>query len=669
MKNYMKRPGIFRKTVVIAAGFFMLFAASSALQADQHNWDGGSGVDSNWSSSANWVGDSPPSSSGDNLWLSGSNRMTMNNNFVGYSFADITMWPSAPPMTISGNQFTLTGTLKNQSGLNVINNDIILSGTPVFDLTNLALQDFTYNGVLSGSGNFYKTGTNKLYMNSAATYEGSTTLNLGFLYPGADNIFPDTTDLTINNGGKLMLESYSDTVASVTLNGGTITGSGTLTSTGTYDIKYGTIDANLAGTAGLTKSGSSSGAYIWEPLTYTGTTTVTQGNLSCVVADALPSSLVLVVNGGTFTRNGAYTAQSVTVESGTIQGGVLTCDAGYDVESGMISGGKFAGTGGLRKTTSGTFQIDWDSTYTGPTTISAGTLKLYASNALSDSTAVSIANGAVFDLYSKSDTVGSVAGEGDVSMAGSNAHLITGADNSSTTFSGVISEQIQPGSKVTKVGSGNWTLSGTNTYTGATTVSAGTLTVNGSIAGSSTTVAEGASLKGSGTVGPLTLNGTIQPGNSIGTMNINGNTSWDPGGAYEWEIDDAEGSAGSAPGWDLQSITGILDITATDISPFSIDITSLDGLDIANFSNTSNYTWLIASASGGVTNFAIDKFDLDYSAFTNDIGAGSFSIENDTNDINLKFTGAGGEVPEPSTFLLLLPLMFFLRRFYKKSKS
>ena len=78
------------------------------------------------------------------------------------------------------------------------------------------------------------------------------------------------------------------------------------------------------------------------------------------------------------------------------------------------------------------------------------------------------------------------------------------------------------GGGLTKSGNGTLTLSGTNSYTGATTVSAGTLLVSGSISGSTVTV-NGGTLGGSGgTVGAATVNsgGTLAPGASIGTLNF-----------------------------------------------------------------------------------------------------------------------------------------------------
>src|SRR5262245_7924413 len=116
-------------------------------------------------------------------------------------------------------------------------------------------------------------------------------------------------------------------------------------------------------------------------------------------------------------------------------------------------------------------------------------------------------------------TAGSIEGAG-VYFLSPNA-LTVGGNNRSTTVSGVITG---PGSLI-KTGTGILALSGTNTYTGTTTVDAGVLIVNGSIASSSlTTVNSGAVLLGSGTVGSTVVNagGFLVPGNSPGTMTVAG---------------------------------------------------------------------------------------------------------------------------------------------------
>ncbi|MFN9916365.1 MAG: autotransporter-associated beta strand repeat-containing protein, partial [Pirellulaceae bacterium] len=96
---------------------------------------------------------------------------------------------------------------------------------------------------------------------------------------------------------------------------------------------------------------------------------------------------------------------------------------------------------------------------------------------------------------------------------------MTAATGGTTTFSGNISNA----GGIAKVGAGTVILSGTNSYTGATTVSAGTLVIDGnqSSATGAMTVASGATLGGSGTVGAETTcpGGCFQtPGNGRGSL-------------------------------------------------------------------------------------------------------------------------------------------------------
>jgi fibronectin-binding autotransporter adhesin len=206
------------------------------------------------------------------------------------------------------------------------------------------------------------------------------------------------------------------------------------------------------------------------------------------------------------------------------------------------------GTTSVNSIGSGTTYISGSNTYTGSTNINSGKLVVYNSGALGNNSAVTVAAGAMLESLDNL-AIGSLAGGGTVKLdTGSGGYILTvGGDNTSTLFSGVITDD----SYLTKIGSGTLTLSGNNTYTGATVISNGRLVVNGSIANSGITVNAGGALGGSGTLGSITLNGgTLAPGNSIGTMNVAGNVNF-AGGVYQVEVDAAGNSdhinaAGSA---------------------------------------------------------------------------------------------------------------------------
>jgi fibronectin-binding autotransporter adhesin len=219
-------------------------------------------------------------------------------------------------------------------------------------------------------------------------------------------------------------------------------------------------------------------------------------------------------------------------------------------------------------------------------------------------------------------------------------------------------------------------LTGSSSYTGGTWVHAGTLVVTGGVAASSTvrvdagatfdvsaqaggyTVASGQTLAGNGTVaGSVTVGGeaTLAPGASPGTLTVTGNATLGPGGNYNWQVYDVTGTAGAAGGWDLVSVGGVLDVASTSATPFKLNLWSLAGVgpdvngNAINWSATTSGTWRIASAVGGITNFAADKFVINVSAtngtagFSNPLSGGTFSLVQSGNDLNLLFT----PVPPP----------------------
>jgi autotransporter-associated beta strand protein/T5SS/PEP-CTERM-associated repeat protein len=103
---------------------------------------------------------------------------------------------------------------------------------------------------------------------------------------------------------------------------------------------------------------------------------------------------------------------------------------------------------------------------------------------------------------------------------------------------------------LSKAGPGTLILTGASTYTGATTINGGTLIVNGSIANSPVTVNAGATLAGTGTVGPTTINsgGIFAPGNSPGTMTVAGNLAFQSGALYLVQIDPSTASRANVSG-------------------------------------------------------------------------------------------------------------------------
>ena len=141
-------------------------------------------------------------------------------------------------------------------------------------------------------------------------------------------------------------------------------------------------------------------------------------------------------------------------------------------------------------------------------------------------------NGGIFNLNGNTQTVGALSGAGGT-IGWAPARSRPTAPN--TTWRA----QITGTGGLTKQGLGTLNLTGTNTYTGPTSVMAGTLAVNGSLT-SNVTVGAAGTLGGNGTItGLVTNNGIIAPGNSIGTLTINGNFVQSAGSIYQVQVNPA----------------------------------------------------------------------------------------------------------------------------------
>jgi hypothetical protein len=132
---------------------------------------------------------------------------------------------------------------------------------------------------------------------------------------------------------------------------------------------------------------------------------------------------------------------------------------------------------------------------------------------------------------------------------------------------------------------------------------------------------------------------------------------WQAGSTYSWEIDNATGAAGT--NWDLFSVTGALDMSALN-SGAKMNLV-LSSLSLANFSTSTEYTWVIAKA-GSFTGYDDDNtnltslFDIDTANFNGGLLAnlptGGFQVVTGTDSSNLRTLNLMA-IPEPSTGSML----------------
>src|SRR6185503_6926217 len=237
-------------------------------------------------------------------------------------------------------------------------------------------------------------------LSGSNTYSGATNVNVGTLALGANNVLADTTPVTVASGATLDMGTFSDTVGSLTLNSGSLNGSGTLTAA-TYDLNGGTVNANLgAGTLNqlsntTTLNGTADAA----------TVNVNGGTLALGADDRLNDTATVTVASAATLDMGTFsdTVGSFTLNSGSLNGsGTLTAST-YDLNGGTVNADLGAGTlNQLSNTTTlnGTAGA-------GTVNVAGGTLALGSNDRLADSATVTVASAATLNMSTFSDTVGS----------------------------------------------------------------------------------------------------------------------------------------------------------------------------------------------------------------------------------------------------------------------
>jgi autotransporter-associated beta strand protein len=254
-----------------------------------------------------------------------------------------------------------------------------------------------------------------------------------------------------------------------------------------------------------------SGNRVWTP------DTQSTKNWAHVVAgtatDFIENDAILFddrVNSGTASFSG-----TVNLSSGNVMPFSVTFNNSGSVSYTIAGNAAITGFASLTLNGSGRVTLLNNNTYTGLTSINAGTLSEGVNNALG--TANVTVNGGVFNLTGHSDSVGVVTL--------TSGTIVGGSLTSTAGFnvaSGSISTVLAGSATLTQsTAGGSVTLAAANTYTGLTTVSAGTLTegVNNAIAAGSVTICGGVlNLTGhSDSVGVVTLTGGAIAGGTLTT--------------------------------------------------------------------------------------------------------------------------------------------------------
>ncbi|EDR6921661.1 AIDA autotransporter-like protein ShdA, partial [Salmonella enterica subsp. enterica] len=426
-------------------------------------------------------------------------------------------------ITINGNAMNPDAfiTVVGQKNVNDTHYDLVETLTWYADRDNAAIDahgtfnladaddSFTVNTVLenvdANSGwngqSLTKTGAGTLILNAENTYTGSTTISEGTLIAtnvealGTGNV-TDNATLEMNTGGDfdnaisgsgqvvksgdetLTLSGANSYTGGTTISGGTLVasnvealGSGDVTDNATLELNTGgDFDNNIGGTGSVVKSGDKtltlSGAN-----SYTGGTTISGGTLVVSNVEALGS-------------------------------GDVTDNATLEMNTGGDFANNIGGTGSVVKSGDKTLTLSGANSYTGGTTISGGTLVANNVNALGSG---DVTDNATLEMNTGGDFANNIGGTGSVVKSGDKTLTLSGANSytGGTTISGgtlvatnvdalgtgnvtdnatlelntggTFDNAIGGTGSVVKSGDKTLTLSGANSYSGATTISGGTL--------------------------------------------------------------------------------------------------------------------------------------------------------------------------------------------------
>ncbi|MEX1048735.1 MAG: autotransporter-associated beta strand repeat-containing protein [Akkermansiaceae bacterium] len=710
-----KQPAIRRFTHFMCAGSAAALLTSHSAHAGTITWDSANATTTSWALGSNWIGGNAPVA-GDDVVITadGTQDPTDNSAYTEIALNSLTKQGANDLTVTSSLQVGAGGVYNNGSSGNLFLKTMTLTANQTWrgaagiyvNVVNSEAFKMTFEGVgmrFDGNSPSWSGGLDiRTTVNMSGGFAGSTTSTP--YGTGTVTLINRMTDGTTRTDPILQFASAASNLSLATatilpndivlsaLTAGNFTFNQSQDAATLAGGHWYNLTGNITGNGGVLLLKNSKG--VSAPVTYilsgTNTTTaqiVLEGdhvNLALGNVNAMQgATLHMNFNGVNATRDVKFTLAGTNTYN---LGGLAGTD-GLNLGANTISVGGFnasrafagviSGSGGFTKAGSGTQTLSGANTYSGSTAISAGILSLTNSLALQNSaldTTASITGTTTGGLKTDQTTLRLGGLIGDKSLAsvftttsggyGSVTGLVlnpgTGMTNS---YSGAISNGAAA-MTLTKSGDGTQVLSGTNTYTGVTTVSAGDLRINGIHTGSgAVNVGAAGTLGGSGSViGGINVSGILAPGNSIESLG-GGALSFTTGSTYAYEINTADFNG------DLTYSSGGLDIaggtilTLTDLAS-STALAADSKLTLISSVEAWNGGLFSYDAGAGLTTLADDStFTLGANQWRfnyNDTSGGSNFTGDQTGATNFVTMTV---IPEPSAALLGgLGLLVLLRR-------
>ena len=442
-----------------------------------HVWSG-AGITANWSDVGNWSSGGVPGAGEVSLSIdfpAGAAQTTNTNDITGLTVTGITC---EDPYFISGQGITLNGSMASSgNGALTMSDDIALAAAATFN----ASSTIQLGGVISGSFGMTKNGSGILALSGNDTYNGVTTVAAGSLMVFSNNALGATSAGTVVDSGASVVEAMGLTVPEPI----TITGPGD-------SLAPGALRAKQA----LAPPGAST--TIWSgPVTLNGDATIG----GAAPASPSPAATLIV--------------------SGAIGGtGNLTVDGGGSV---ILTAGTANTYSGTTTVNSGQLWLeDLSGAIPHDMAINGGTVIVQDSEQIADTATVTV--GAVGELQlgtGVTETIGSLLGSGLVDGSGSLVDNTSGNDFFSGQLDGHVSFTMNGNL-------GRVILNGStaNTTDGTITLAAGQLNVSTDLS-HATLVQNAGEVFGGGSVARYNANGgPVQPGNGIGILHIVGDLNF-----------------------------------------------------------------------------------------------------------------------------------------------